>query len=294
MDAHIIALVLGAALLHAAWNAMIKTAGDALLRLALINLTGGLVALPLLLLAPAPPAAALPWLAASVLAHHAYYLLLVAAYRHGDLSLVYPIARGSAPLLVAGGGWLLAAEALSPLGLLAIAIICAAILSLAAARPPAGAERGDASRRGSWLALATGASIAAYTVFDGLGVRASTPTSEPSALHALGYIGWLLALDALPMAVLAAARRGRALGAALAAGWRAGLVGGALSAAAYGAVIWAMASQPMALVSALRETSVIIAAAIGVFLLKEPLGARRLLAATVVAGGVILLQLDGQ
>jgi uncharacterized membrane protein len=279
MDPIVLSLVLAAALLHATWNALVKSGGDPFVRLAVVNTVGGLCTLPLLFLAAPPAPASWPYLIGSVLVHHAYSLALAYGYRFGDLSHVYPIARGIAPPLVAFAAWAFAGEGLGALGLLAILVISGAIVSLAftddgrliALKPLASG-------------LLTGLTIAAYTLLDGLGGRA--------AGDVLGYIAWLFVIDAVPFSVLVACLYRRRLGPALFACWRPAALGGALSVIAYGLVIWAMSLAPMAAVSALRETSVIIAALIGTRLLREPFGTRRVLAASVVAVGVIMLQLS--
>ncbi len=279
MDPFVLSLVLAAALLHATWNALVKAGGDPLVRLAVVNAVGGLCTLPLLFLAAPPAPASWPYLIGSVLVHYAYFLALGYGYRFGDLSHVYPIARGIAPPLVAIVAWAVAGEGLGLLGLLAILVISGGIVSLAftndgrlvALKPLA-------------FGFLTGLTIAAYTLFDGLGGRA--------AGDVLGYIAWLFTIEGVPFSILIAWRYRRRLGPALGAGWWPGALGGALSVVAYGLVIWAMTLAPMAAVSALRETSVIIAALIGTRLLREPFGTRRVLAASVVAVGVIMLQVS--
>jgi drug/metabolite transporter (DMT)-like permease len=279
MDPIVLSLVLAAALLHATWNALVKSGGDPFVRLAVVNAVGGLCTLPLLFLVAPPAPPSWPYLIGSVVVHHAYYLALGYGYRFGDLSHVYPIARGIAPPLVAIAAWAVAGEGLGLLGLLAILIISGGIISLAfthdgrlvALKPLA-------------FGLITGLTIAAYTLFDGFGGRASS--------NVLGYIAWLFVISSVPFSIIVAYRYRDRLGPALASSWRPAALGGALSVIAYGLVIWAMTLTPMAAVSALRETSVIIAALIGTRVLREPFGTRRVLAASAVAVGVILLQVS--
>jgi drug/metabolite transporter (DMT)-like permease len=279
MDGVVLVLVLGAAFLHATWNALIKSGGDPFVRLALVNAVSGLIALPALVLVEPPAAAAWPYLAASMVAHHIYYVALAYGYRLGDLSLVYPIARGIAPPLVVLAAWLLAGESPGVIGLVAVLVISGGIVSLAFGHD---GRLGDPKTLG--FALATGAAIAGYTLCDGLGGRASGSV--------LGYIAWLFVLDALPYSLLVAWRRRSNLGPALAHAWRPATIGGTLAIGAYGLVIWAMTITPMASVSALRETSVIMAALIGTRLLHEPFGPRRVAAAALVAIGVVMLQIS--
>jgi drug/metabolite transporter (DMT)-like permease len=277
MDPVVLALVLLAAALHASWNTLVKVGGDPFVRLAAINVVSGLCALPLLLLVAPPAVASWPYLGGSVVIHLAYNVTLAYGYRVGDLSHVYPIARGIAPPLVALGAWLMAGESPGPIGALAILVISGAIASLAFT------ERWRLGPlKPVWYALATGLSIAGYTICDGLGGRA--------AGDVLGYIAWLFVLDAVPFGLVVVLWRRQDLAEQLRASWRASAFGGVFALAAYGLVIWAMSLAPMASVSALRETSVIMAALIGTRLLREPLGTRRLVAASIVALGVVLLE----
>jgi len=275
----VLAMVLGSAVMHASWNAMVKSGGDRLARMALLNFVCGVLALPMLMVTALPAPAAWPYIALSVVLHNIYYTLLLQAYRFGDLSFAYPLARGSAPLFVAIGSYLLAGERLSPIGIAAVAMICAAILSLALS------ARGQAGH--GWqavvAALATGTSIGAYSLSDGLGARISRSP--------LGYVGMLFALESLPLLIYVLIRRRTALAATWNSSWRTGLFGGTLAFTGYAVVVWAMTRTPLTFVSALRETSVIIAALIGTRLLGEPFGLRRVAAATAVAAGIVLLQL---
>jgi drug/metabolite transporter (DMT)-like permease len=232
----------------------------------------------LLAVVAVPAVASWPYLFGSIVVHHAYYLALAYGYRFGDLSHVYPIARGIAPPLVAAVAWGFAGESPGVLGLLAILVISAGILSLAF-----GDDGRLASVKPMGFALATGVTIAAYTLCDGLGGR--------SAGDVFGYIAWLFVIDAVPFSLIVALRYRARLGEALARAWRPAALGGVLSVVAYGVVIWALTRAPMAQVSALRETSVIMAALIGTRLLREQFGTRRVVAASLVAAGVVLLQI---
>jgi drug/metabolite transporter (DMT)-like permease len=180
---------------------------------------------------------------------------------------------------VACAAWAFAGESMGLLGLTAILIISAGIVSLAFTD-----DGRLAALKPLILGVANGITIAAYTLFDGLGGRASS--------NVLGYVAWLFAINSVPFTLVVAYRCRDRLGPALAASWQPAGLGGALSVVAYGLVIWAMTLTPMAAVSALRETSVIIAALIGTRLLREPFGTRRLLAAGLVAFGVVLLQVS--
>ncbi len=280
MDAVAIGLVLAAAVMHAVWNAVVKVDADRLMTITVVIATTGLMAPALLLLGPAPAAEAWPYIVLSALLNNAYFLFLIEAYRFGDLSQVYPLARGSAPLLVAGGAAWVVGEHLDAAGLAGVVIISGGIISLIWGTHFRSAEQ----RRAVAFALLTGLMIATYTVVDGIGVRLS---GNPAA-----YIGWLFILNPVPIVIIALARRrGQAL-VFLKTNWRPAAWGGVFNLGAYGLSIWALTIGSMAHVSALRETSVIIAALIGTRLLREPLGLRRVLAAMVVACGVVLIALS--
>ncbi len=277
----VIAMVLCAALAHAGWNALVKGSGRRNEIFTIILLTGGVIGAIGALLLPVPAPAAWPMLLLSVAVHYAYYGFLLLAYRYGDLSHVYPLARGSAPLLVAAGGWMLAGESLGLPGVAGLLMASAGIMSLAF---EGGLPRDHALKAVSF-ALGTGALIAAYTVVDGLGVRASET--------ALGYIAWLNLLESLPVVAWLLVRRPAGLAAMAALPWRTGIAGGLLATLAYGLVIIALSLGGMAHVSALRETSTLFAALIGAFVLREAAAGpgRRVAAAALVSAGIVTLQL---
>ena len=277
MDPIVVVMVLAAAVMHAVWNTFVKVDDDRLMAMAMVIGVSGLFA-PALLLVGAPPSPeSWKFIAISVVIHSAYFFFLVQAYRVGDLSHAYPLARGSAPLLVAAGSALFAGEVLSLGELAGIAVISAGIVSLMLGGGHG--FRGDF--RVTAYPLATGVMIAAYTVADGLGVRAS---GSPA-----GYIGWLFIFSAVPMVGAAFVRRGIGVFTLVRRGWKRGLLAGTLASSAYALAIWALSLGAMAHVSALRETSVVIAALIGTRLLGEPHGRRRVLSAAVVAAGVVVL-----
>ncbi len=277
MDAFAVTLVLVAAVLHATWNAIIKIDADRLVSMAVMVGTTGLISPFLLMFGPAPAGESWPFILLSALLNNAYFLFLIEAYRVGDLSHAYPLARGSAPIMVAGGAALFAGEYLQGRELAGVAIVSGGIMGLM--------FFGGSTLKGGWRSivypLATGLMIAAYTVVDGIGVRLS---GSPA-----GYIGWLFILSALPLVTIALLRRRRGVIEILRGSWRYPLLGGCLNLGSYGLSIWALSLGAMAHVSALRETSVIIAAFIGTILLKEPLGLHRVLASVVVAFGVLLI-----
>lgn len=271
-------LVLSAAVMHATWNAFVKAGNDKAVMQCLVIFFGGIPGLIILPFVPLPDPACWPYLVGSVLAHSVYYFTLVEAYRFGALSQTYPIARGSAPLLIAIAGMAVANEHLNGGEWLGLIIACAGLISLAGI-PKAG------EGRSILFAFATSLGIACYSVLDGLGVR--------STANGLSYITWLLALEMIPVGLAFLwLRRGRAM-ASLTENFKRGLFGGIIAGIGYGIVIWAMDFAPMAHVSAMRETSVILAALIGTLVLHEPFGPRRVAAAALVAAGNSLLHLAG-
>ncbi len=278
MDPKIAGLVLLAALMHASWNALVKAKADSLIMMGMVTGASGIVALTALPFLPLPAAAAWPFIALSVVLHTGYGLFLLKAYAHGDLGQIYPIARGAAPALVMGFSVLVLGEDLSPGVLAGVAVISAAVISLA--------FRGGAGVRDDprplLYALGTALFIASYTVVDALGARL--------AGSAHSYTMWLFALDGVPVASYALWKRGYAGIHTARLHWRAGIAGGVLSLGAYWLVIWAMTQGPMAPVAALRETSVIFAAIISVVVLREQFGAWRLVAAGAVTLGVIIMR----
>jgi len=275
VTATVLAIVLLAALLHALWNALVKVSGDRAITLGLVALGHCLPALALLPFVPMPVAAAFPFIIASTIIHWAYYYFLNISYRFGDLSLIYPIARGTAPVMVALGATIWADEHLSFWAWIGILTVSAGIMILAAVR--------HADKRGIGAALMNSTIIATYSVVDGIGIRLS---GAP-----VGYVVWLFAAEVL-VAVFVLGfglNRLRNIGTkALALG----LTGGVISGLAYGLALFAKTLAPIGIVSAVRETSVIFAALIGVVWLREGPARRRLIAATVVAGGVMILALS--
>lgn len=264
-------LVLVAGLMHAGWNAIAKSLPDQFVGFTLLNLG---VAVPCLLVWPViglPNSLALRYLGCSVLCHLLYEGFLMAAYRHGALSRSYPIARGVAPLLTTIGGYALASESLSALSLVGVALVVVGIVSLALH------DRAGTSRPAVLWALATGVAIAAYTLIDGFGVRASH--------HALRYTVTLFAIQGTLWVIGALIRSPRVF----VLSWRPftlGITGGVVSLVAYGVVLYAQTRAPLGVVSALRETGVLWATAFGVVLFKERGGWRLVGAATVVLVGI--------
>lgn len=277
MTLPVIALVLAAALLHASWNALLKSSQDRLASLSLMTLGAGLGAIPLVLWRPWPQAESWFYILLSGLLHTGYNLFLIRAYRIGDFGQSYPIARGSSPLLVALGAAVFAGEQLGIHTVVGIALVSLGIVSLANLR----AMRRREHLSGPLAALATGAFIAAYTVTDGIGARL--------AGDAIAYAGWLFVADSIPLALLYQYKHGRSPVVLSRKDSWIGLVGGVMSLLAYGIVIWAVTLAPMGMVSALRETSVLFALLIGTLFLGEKLTLRRVLSCAVIAAGAIVL-----
>ncbi len=273
----VLGAVLFAALLHAGWNALVKSSSDKALDMAVIHLIGSVLALPLVMLVGWPRAQAWPFILASVLIHIGYYIATTRAYQHGDLGLTYPLMRGVAPLLVALSATVTLGETLSPLAWAGILGICCGVLLLGLSRHALHAPKAVA------FALANAVIIALYTVVDGLGVRASG--------HALQYVATLFLLDGWPFGLLMLARRGRAMLDYGRQRWPVATGGALASLGSYGIALWAMSRAPVATVAALRETSVLFAVLLGSWLLKEGFTLRRLLGTCIIVGGVMAIRL---
>jgi drug/metabolite transporter (DMT)-like permease len=264
-----IVLVLLAALLHASWNALLRGGADRAQSMAIMNATLGIAGVVLLLIAGLPAPASWAYVVATGVLHWIYVALLVVTYRSGDLGETYPVARGSSPALVALGGSLFAGEWMNLPGIVGVGLVCAGIFMLAAAR-------GRLRQMNLPAALATGVSIAAYTVVDGLGVRASG--------NWLGYTAAIFSFSiVVPLWFLA--KSGAAFFNAPAGEIAKAVGGGVISLLAYGAIIWAMQDSAMGAVSALRETSVVFAALLGAIFLHERLTGWRIAACCIIAAG---------
>ena len=279
MTAFALGLVLFSALLHASWNAMLKAVDDRAGVLGAVSLAHALAGVLLIALSPIPDRSSWPSIFISTIVHYGYYLLLFRAYRHGDLSQVYPISRGLAPAFVALSAWLIIGETMPPLGWFGLAAISAGICLLAMLR-------GAAQAPGSTIALALllGICIGTYSVADGIGIRQSGT--------ATGYMGWLFLCEApVPLAIALHRRRNR--GRFASRTLILGLLGGVAAVTAYGLVLYVKTIAPLGAVSALRESSVIIAAMIGVVVFGERPWRGRVLAAVIVALGVIAVSQAG-
>jgi drug/metabolite transporter (DMT)-like permease len=290
--------VLAAAVTHATWNAIAHGIKDQLLAFGLIGAGGILVAIPLVFLSPFPLSACWPYLLASIVIHVFYNLLLMRSYRYGEFGQVYPLARGTSPLVVTVLAAVFAAERPSVAQVAGVLVVSCGLVLLvlagrrAAARGGSGGGSGGGAGRGGGLgrpalvaAVGTGLTIAAYTTVDGLGVRLSGSS--------VAYIGWLMLLESLCVPAWALARRRHVLlsGTSRRVLWS-GLLAGGLSVLAYGLVLWAQTRGDLAPIAALRETSVIFGAVIGTVVFHEPFGRWRIAATLLVVIGVLLLNVS--
>lgn len=276
MTVEVTIAILVAALLHAGWNALVKVQGDRLAVMATFSLFGSLFALIFVPFVNFPAPSSWLWLAVSIVLHTVYHLFLAAAYEHGDLGQVYPIARGSAPLLVALGAYLFAGEQLSLI--VAVGVLCLAVGVMTLAF-----EKGHGLKQNPLaiiFALLTGVMISFYTVVDGIGIRMSG--------HALGFAVWMSIGDGLlTFVVVSILKRGK--GVVLSRRYlRIGVIGSVMQTGAYWIILWAIMTTPMAMVSALRETSVLFAAILSTFLLREGFGVWRFVSAGLVTLGMIV------
>jgi drug/metabolite transporter (DMT)-like permease len=283
LSSGVLAAVLGAAALHALWNSLVKSADDKFLSSAIVALWCGVAAVAAALVLPRPAGAAMPFIVASAIIHIVYFMLVGQLYRSADLSVAYPIMRGLAPLIAAVIALAALGEAPGPIASLGVALLVVGVLSMGAS----GFAHGRINRPTILVALANSAVIAIYSVIDGQGARLSGAGSA----FAFAYNSWADALTALAYLPIILFLRGRAAATAFAAGWRRGLIGGLAAFFGYAIVVWAMTRAPIAAVAALRETSVVFAAIIGVVVLGEPFHAQRAIAVLVILAGIILLRI---
>jgi len=282
LSSGVLAAVLGAAALHALWNSLVKSASDKFLSSAVVALWCGVAAVVAALVLPRPAAVAFPFIVASAIIHIVYFMLVGQLYRSADLSVAYPIMRGLAPLIAAVIALATLGEAPGPIASLGVAALVAGVLAMGAS----GFAHGRINRPTILVALANSAVIAIYSVIDGQGARLSGAGSA----FAFAYNSWADALTGLSYLPIILFLRGRAVVATFAQDWRRGLIGGLAAFFGYAIVVWAMTRAPIAAVAALRETSVVFAAIIGVAVLGEPFHAQRAIGVLVILAGVILLR----
>ena len=282
----VVGLLLMAALMHASWNAILKSdQSDRLATFGVIMTTGtlmGLCAVPFL---PLIEPAAWKYLASSVLIHVLYYTFLLKAYSYGDLSHTYPIARGLGPLLVALVSGRFIGEHLRPQDILGVLLLSFGLIALAMPLRNVVPKPGSRHGLATLFAVLTGFTIAAYIIADGLGVRSAGPTFQ----HRLSYIAWLCVVEGPWLLVLAIVLRPGTVWAHLRRTWWRGAIGGVIANVGYGIAIYALVLGPMAHIAALRETSVLFGALMGTLLLGEPFGGRRVAAAFVIVVGLVMM-----
>jgi uncharacterized membrane protein len=274
MDSIVITLSLSAAILHATWNALLRTGADRLWTVTVMTFAMTPIAIPFAIMLPFPPASAWLYLIASSCLQVGYSIFLVAAYRHGELGQVYPVVRGSVPLLVTLGGFFLADQRLTMVPMLGVILVAVGIISLALGK-------GRAATKSISFALATGLLIASYTTVDGIGVR---KTDNPAV-----YATWICLIYGTLLPAAYVAIHGKlTIDIRSPETWKA-IAGGVVSLLAYAAVIAALKNGPVGPISAMRETSVVFAALIGRVFLGETLTLRRVAACVVVAFGAVCL-----
>lgn len=279
MPSQVMAAVLAGALLHAVWNALLRHGNDRTRDVVLVVAAAALLSLPALALLPLPAPSSWPWLAVSGVIHVAYFLLVAHAYRHAELSFAYPLMRGLAPAGIALIAALLLVELPPAAGWLGVVMICGGVLLMAGDSRRNGGLRG----RALLFPLVTAGTIMLYTVIDGQGARL--------AGNAFAYNGWLFVLTALPLLLLFIARDGRSTTAYLGQHWRRGLLGGFCTLTSYGLALWAMTQAPIAMVAALRETSVVFGALIAALWLGERVTRPRWIAIGLVCAGAVAIRL---
>lgn len=276
MDTTVFAAVLFAALLHAGWNAAVKVGLDRFSSILLLAIVQAAIALPLLPFVPLPAPEGWWWIGAAALLHAGYKLFLIQAYAHADLSQAYPLARGTAPLIVFVVSVLFLGVVFTSLQIAAIVAISAGILVMAFK----GSDTGRMQGKALFYAIGTAGFTASYTLMDGVGARvAGTPS---------GFILWMVIGDAMVMVAFAVAARGRGVFRALVPAWKTGLAAGAMSLGSYWIAVWAFTQAPIALVAALRESSILFAILIAAFVMREPVSRWRWTSVLLIAGGVVL------
>jgi drug/metabolite transporter (DMT)-like permease len=274
----VVLAVLGGALLHACWNTLVKSSADKQLDSMAVAAGAGLVSQVVAPFLPPPDPASWPWLAISTVVHIGYFTVLARAYHWGDLSFTYPIMRGGGPVIVAVAGVLVFGEILADHEALGVALICTGVLAFAThvTRDP------EARRKSLMFALLNAAIIATYTLVDAVGARRSgAPVS---------YAMWFFVASGLVVFLTVWLRRRGDAPRYVVANWRRVLLGGTCTMGSYAIALWAMTLAPVALVAALRETSVVFAAVLATVLLGEQVTIRRLAASAAILGGLILLR----
>ena len=278
VETHVFAAVLLAAVLHAGWNSLVKVGLDRASTLLLLTLVQAGIAVALLPFVAQPATESWIWILASAALHVGYKVFLMQAYSHADLSQAYPLARGTAPLIVTVWSVLILGATFTPSSMAAILAISLGILMMTAKGSSSGWMRGSAM----FWAMGTASFTASYTLVDGVGARiAGTPS---------GFILWMVIGDAIGMSAYAALNRGRATFSALLPVWKTGLAAGAMSLGSYWIAVWAFTQAPIALVAALRESSILFATVIAALVLSERVNRWRWISACFISSGVALMK----
>jgi len=278
MDNYVFAAVLIAALLHAGWNLVVKVGLDRVSTVLLQALVQAAIALPILPFVAQPATEAWPWIFAAATLHTGYKLFLVQAYAHADLSQAYPLARGTAPLIVTLFSVAFLDVSFDFASLTAVLAISLGMLLMAAKGSAAGRMRGKAL----FYAVGTAGFTASYTLVDGIGARIAGTSS--------GFILWMVLGDAVGMVAYAAWTRGASAFPALLPAWKTGIAAGAMSLGSYWIAVWAFTQAPIALVAALRESSILFAILIATFILREPVSGWRWASTCAIACGIALMK----
>ncbi len=278
METTVFLAVLVAAFLHASWNAVIRAGGDRFQGVLLLTITQGVMGLAMAAFLPLPRGEVWLWLLASGVLHAGYKMFLAAAYRHGDLSRVYPIARGVAPMIVVLAGFFVLSDELLAKEYIGIALIGVGIILMAH-----GVFKKGEARALIPFALGSALCTAGYSIVDGLGARV--------AGSATLFIAWLFIMDAVIFSSATLLTRGARPFKASARLWGIGAFAGGLSLLTYWIAVWAMTVAPIALVTALRETSVLFAVLIGVLWMKEKADTGKIIAALIIVIGIITIRL---
>jgi drug/metabolite transporter (DMT)-like permease len=278
MSLFLLLAVLGAAFLHALWNGLVRVGVSRVQVMMVLSAVQGAIGLAMALTRPLPGGEVLPWLIASALVHSAYKVFLTFAYEHGDLSRVYPLARGTAPLLVLAVGGPLLGETLDFQEVAGILVLGSGIIMLAS-----GVFANGESLRLLPYAFGAAAATAGYSMLDGMGARVAGDSVQ--------FVGWMFVLDGLAFAAVMTGLRGARAWPAAGRVWALGSAGAGASYASYAIVVWAMTQAPIALVAALRETSIVFGVLIGWAAFGERMTAAKWLSVALIAGGVVVTRL---
>lgn len=278
MSAGVFLAVLLAAFLHAGWNALVKTGADKFRSMFVMSSAQGLMGFVMLLFLPLPQGQVWLWLAASGLIHSLYKFFLASAYEHGDLSRVYPIARGAAPMIVLLAGAFLLSDRIDALDYAGVLAIGGGVVLMAR-----GVFRNGEARRMLPWALASAVATAGYSLVDGIGARIAGDATQ--------FVAWMFAIDGVIFAMFTLSAKGRSFVVCSRRVWGLGSLAGAASLGAYWIAVWAMTVAPIALVTALRETSILFAVGLGAVLFGEKIDRGKAVAAALIVAGVVLTRL---